>query len=115
MQHKIVIMAGGSGTRFFPLSKENLPKQFLALFSPRPMILDTFYRVLPLVKPEDVFVSTSLGLKQLSMQTLPRIPAKNFILEPCAKNTGPALGLVCLQMQAMAPGCLAASLHSDHP
>ncbi|MBW7876425.1 MAG: mannose-1-phosphate guanylyltransferase [Candidatus Cloacimonetes bacterium] len=114
MTNKIVIMAGGSGTRFFPLSTEAMPKQFLPLFSDKPMIVETVERVLPLVSYNDIYVSTGLKLKSLVEQNLPRIPKNNLILEPVGRNTAPALGLVCLKALHDDPDALILSLHSDH-
>lgn len=82
-----LIMAGGSGTRFWPLSRKNYPKQFIRLFDNKSMIQLTYDRLLKLVNNEDIFVITTLEQHRLVQEHLPNLPKKNIILEPYAMNT----------------------------
>ncbi len=111
---KIVILAGGVGTRFWPLSTPENPKQFLPLFSESPMIVETLERVRPIIEPKDVYISTSAAHAPLIAEKLSSIPAANLLLEPCGRNTAPALGLVCLKLLMDDPEAVVVSLHSDH-
>jgi mannose-1-phosphate guanylyltransferase len=86
-----LIMAGGSGTRFWPLSKKSLPKQYLALFSKRSLIQETYDRLKPLVRPKNFFICTTQNQRLLVRKQLPAV--KNLILEPMGKNTAPCLML----------------------
>ena len=86
-----LIMAGGSGTRFWPASQKNLPKQYLKLTGEKTLIEATVERVLPLCRKEDVFISSSLDQESLLKRFLPNI--ENRILEPVPKNTAACLML----------------------
>jgi mannose-1-phosphate guanylyltransferase/mannose-6-phosphate isomerase len=113
-----VIMAGGSGTRFWPLSREQMPKQLLKIGGEDTLIQQTVSRILPLVRIEDVFIVTSQSLAdsigyQLSSK-FDRPWDGNFILEPEAKNTAPALGLAALHLQRLDPESIMVVLAADH-
>lgn len=86
-----VIMAGGSGTRFWPLSKKTYPKQYLKLFGERTLIQQTADRLLPLTALEQVFICSGKGQAALLREQLPDV--HNLILEPIARNTAPCLML----------------------
>ena len=87
-----VIMAGGSGERFWPASRSNKPKQLLSLFDKKTLIEHTVERQLPLCPAEQIIVITSRQLVK-SLQNLLPIPAENIIGEPCRRDTAPAVGL----------------------
>ncbi|AEX85465.1 mannose-1-phosphate guanylyltransferase [Marinitoga piezophila KA3] len=87
---KAIILAGGSGERFWPLSTSKKPKQFLKIFSEKSLIRETFERLQFKLSPEDIFVVTGEKYKEQTIKELPEIPEKNVILEPIAKNTAPA-------------------------
>jgi len=113
-----VIMAGGSGTRFWPLSRETMPKQLLKIGTEDTMIRQTVSRMLPLVRIEDVFIVTNHALAdsigfQLSSK-FNRSWEGNFILEPEAKNTAPALGLAALHLEQLDPDSIMVVLAADH-
>jgi len=92
---KIVIRAGGVGTRLWPLSREKNPKQFQAIVSNKTLIQDTIDRVKPLLKDSgDLFISVNETLKDKVKKLLPEFPPQNIILESASKNTGPA---ICLE------------------
>ncbi len=113
-----VIMAGGSGTRFWPLSRETMPKQLLKIGGEDTLIRETVGRILPLVHIEDVFIVTNQSLSatigyQLSTK-FSRNWDENMILEPEAKNTAPALGLAALHLERLNPEAVMIVLAADH-
>ena len=109
-----VIMAGGVGSRFYPMSTNKKPKQFLSLFSQKTMIRETFDRVLPIVDQDKIMISSNFNFEKLVKESLPEIPNKNLLMEPVGRNTGPALGLAALVALKRDPEALIVSLHSDH-
>lgn len=86
-------MAGGIGTRFWPLSTKEMPKQFLKILGEGSMIQQTVDRILPLVKPENVYVVTNESQITLVHEHLPKLPAENIIAEPMGRNTAACIGL----------------------
>jgi len=109
-----VVMAGGSGTRFWPLSRKARPKQFLALATDRPLIVETVNRLKGLVTPGRTYVVCGPVHARAVRRMLPRLPARNVLVEPIARNTAPAIGLATLQVQARDPEGVLAVLPSDH-
>ena len=109
-----VIMAGGSGTRFWPLSRRKRPKQFLALASDRPLIADTFLRLRGLAAPRNTFVVCGKLHAPQVRKLLKALPARNVVVEPVARNTAPAIGLATLHVAARDPSGIVAVLPSDH-
>src|SRR5687767_12439576 len=109
-----VIMAGGSGTRFWPLSRKARPKQFLPLASKKPLITDTALRLKGLTKPKDVFVVCGPVHAKSAAKLVPGIPAKNVLVEPQARNTAPAIALAAVQVAARDPEGVMVVLPSDH-
>lgn len=94
-----VIMAGGSGERFWPASRHSKPKQMLSLFDEKSLIEHTVERQLQLCPPENIIVITSQQLVEKLQARLP-IPAQNIIGEPCRRDTAPAVGLAAAIVQA---------------
>ena len=90
---KAIILAGGSGERFWPLSTPEKPKQFLNVFGGASLIRQSVSRLKGLVKPEDVFVITSKALVAATRKELPEIPKANIIGEPMRRDTGAAVAL----------------------
>jgi mannose-1-phosphate guanylyltransferase len=86
---RILLLAGGGGTRLWPLSTEDRPKQFLPLLSEKSLLRETYERVLPL--SADVFVATSAKHAPLVRRELPEVPADRILAEPVRRNSGPAL------------------------
>lgn len=87
-------MAGGRGERFWPKSRQQMPKQFLSLTGDgKTMIQLTVERILPLVAIEDIYIATNQDYKKLVMEQLPQIPEKNILCEPVGRNTAPCVGL----------------------
>lgn len=112
---KIVIRAGGSGTRLWPLSRQAEPKQFQALLSDRSLLRQTFERVKPaLSDPEDMYVSVNRAHVERLRQELPEIVSSNIIAEPDNRNTGPAMCLeICFLEQRLPSETIIATLPSD--
>jgi len=90
---KAVILAGGSGERFWPLSTPERPKQFLNIFGGESLIRQSVSRLKGLVDPRDVYVITSSSLLTATRKELPEIPRKNIIGEPMRRDTGAAVAL----------------------
>ncbi|MBL7148531.1 MAG: mannose-1-phosphate guanylyltransferase [Candidatus Cloacimonetes bacterium] len=88
-----LIMAGGVGTRFWPLSREFNPKQFLKIISDKSMLQMTVERLLPKIKIEDIFIVTARSQVELTKKHLPQLPAENIIVEPFGMNTAPCIAL----------------------
>ena len=90
---KAIILAGGSGERFWPLSTPERPKQFLSVFGNESLIRQSVSRLRGLVKPKDVYVITSKALVGVTRKELPEIPKANIIGEPMRRDTGAAVAL----------------------
>lgn len=92
---KIIIFAGGTGTRLWPLSRKNTPKQFEKIVGDQSTLQALLSRLKPTFKDEDIIISTNGIYKKQLLQQLPTISRKNFIFEPAKRDVGPA---VCLAM-----------------
>jgi mannose-1-phosphate guanylyltransferase len=109
-----VIMAGGSGTRFWPLSRKARPKQFLALATEQPLLVETVSRLKTLAPLSRTYVVCGPAHARAVRRLVPRLPAANVLVEPVARNTAPAIGLATLHVQARDPDGVLAVLPSDH-
>lgn len=109
-----VIMAGGSGTRFWPLSRRARPKQFLPLVSEDPLLVDTLARLPPLASSDDTFVVCGPSHADQVRELLPTVPGAQVLVEPQARNTAPAIGLAALHVAHRDPKGILAVLPSDH-
>ncbi len=109
-----LILAGGSGTRLWPCSRSERPKQFLALHGERTMLQETVDRVLPLVSPDRIFVATGDCYADLVAEQLPDVPRENILAEPSGRGTAPCIGLAALHMRRRDPGAVMAVLSADH-
>lgn len=108
------IMAGGSGTRFWPLSRHDHPKQFLALGTARSLLAETDARAAALAPPTRRFVVAGRHHAAGVREHLPELPDAHLLLEPCARNTAPCAALAALHVHAMAPDGVVALLPADH-
>jgi mannose-1-phosphate guanylyltransferase len=113
MLHAIV-MAGGSGTRFWPASRAALPKQLLPLAGERTLLEDTVARLEGLVPPERVLVVTSARLLDAARRQLPQVPESGLVGEPCKRDTAPCIGLAALLVSRHDPDATMAVMPSDH-
>jgi len=89
----VVIMAGGRGERFWPMSTQERPKQFLSLVTGRPMLVEAVERVRGLVPPERILILTNARHRALARELVPEIPEGNVVGEPVGRDTGPAVAL----------------------
>lgn len=87
-----LIMAGGSGQRFWPLSTSEKPKQLLSLFSEKSMIRETVDRIMTLIPAEQIFIGTNIVQAKGIKDQLPMLPEENIIIEPAFKDTAAAVG-----------------------
>src|SRR2546426_10476361 len=92
-----VVMAGGRGERFWPLSEEARTKPFVPLLGPRTLLQQTVERLDPLVPPERVLISIGETHHRLAREQLPEIPEENFIVEPLARDTSACLGYSAME------------------
>lgn len=110
----IIIMAGGTGTRLWPLSRKEKPKQFQNLISSRTLLEETYRRALRVVPETNIFVSTTAEYADLVMENIPKISADQLIIEPKPRGTAPAIVLVAKYMLEHDPNAIVATLASDH-
>ena len=109
-----LIMAGGGGTRLWPLSRKDRPKQALPLVGDQSMFRVSVERLLPLFSPEHIFVVTGDSMVEGLRQDVPEIPPENFVIEPFGQNSGPAAGLGTAQVLAQDSEAIIAILTADH-
>ncbi len=109
-----VLMAGGSGTRFWPVSRSGLAKQFLPLAGPTSLIRQTFDRCAGIGRAELIFVSAGERHREAVMQELPALEPHRFIAEPVARNTAPAVGLSAMRLFLLDPDAVAVFCPADH-
>ncbi len=110
---KIVILAGGAGTRLWPMSSQEKPKQFQKLVSNRTMLQETFDRV-SFVSKEDIYVSTNAQYADLVRTQIPELTPENLILEPSLQDTGPCIGLAAALIAKKDPEAVMAVVYADH-
>ncbi|MBW1675265.1 MAG: NTP transferase domain-containing protein [Deltaproteobacteria bacterium] len=110
----VVIMAGGMGTRFWPLSTERIPKQFLNLFGDRTLLQKSFDRVSNLVPPERILVLTNVAFISMVKEQLPQIPVENIIGEPIRRDTAAAVSLAAVLCSRHFGNPVIATLTADH-
>lgn len=114
MNH-VVIMAGGVGSRFWPMSTPDCPKQFIdVLGCGRTFIQMTFDRFKGLVSPENVWVVTSAKYADIVRHQLPEIPVTNILLEPCRRNTAPCIAYVSWRIKSQDSNANIVVTPSDH-
>ena len=107
------ILAGGSGTRLWPLSTPETPKQFLRLMSERTMLQETVERVAPLVSPDQIYIVTFEQYHQTVAGQLPNLPLDHILAEPVGRGTAASIGLAATLIAAREPNAIMASFHAD--
>ena len=111
----LVILAGGGGTRLWPLSTEGLPKQFLDILGcGKSLLQQTAERFEGLVPPENIWVATSAEYKDMIKEHLPQVPEKNILVEPCRRNTAPCICYVSWKIKKRNPRANVIITPSDH-
>lgn len=111
---KVVFFAGGVGTRLWPVSRKNSPKQFEKIIGDKSTLQLGIERILPISSPEEIYVSTGDAYKEIIYSQLPEIPRENIILEPEARDVGAAVGLVSAIFAKISPNEPFVILWSDH-
>lgn len=109
-----MILAGGGGTRLWPLSRKDRPKQMLPLLDHRSMFQMAIDRLEPFLPPERIFVVTGPDYVETMQRSVPHLPRENFIVEPFGRNSGPGAGLGMLHIRQRDPQAIVALLGSDH-
>lgn len=110
----VLIMAGGKGTRFWPMSTDKKPKQFLKLIGEKTMLQATVDRLKPLVNIDHVFICTGKQYINIVKEQLPKLPEKNIIIEPIGRNTAPCILLSTLYINQIYENSNIVVLPSDH-
>lgn len=110
----VLIMAGGSGTRLYPRSTDELPKQFQKIVGEKTLFEETYDRVTRFVEPENIYISSNHKYVDLIQKYLPKVPKKNYITEPVKRNTGPAIALATALIYKKDPKAIIVATHSDH-
>jgi mannose-1-phosphate guanylyltransferase len=111
---KLVIMAGGRGTRLWPMSRKSLPKQFQKLVSDKTMLQDTFERLKKITPAENIFVSTNREYADIAKEQLSEMPAGNIISEPVGRNTAPCIALSAAIVSAQDENSVIGFFPADH-
>jgi len=109
-----VILAGGRGTRFWPLSRKKRAKQLLALDGKQTMIQQTVARLLPLAPPSRFWIITNDDLRLAISKQLPALPKAQVLAEPVGRNTAPAIGLASFLLLREDPDAVIGMFPSDH-
>ncbi len=109
-----VIMAGGSGTRFWPESRLDRPKQLLRLVGPKTMLRETFERLTGLVPPERVLAAVGRDLVPAVAAELPELSADGIVAEPCKRNTAPCIALAAFELLRRDTEAVMAVMPADH-
>ena len=109
-----VLMAGGSGTRFWPASRRGQPKQFLRIGGEEPLLAQTWSRLEDFVPPERVLVVTTADQVAQVTEVLPQLPPLNLLVEPEARNTGPCVALAAHEIHRRSPDSVQIVLPADH-
>lgn len=109
-----VILAGGRGTRFWPLSRRRLAKQLLPLDGKQTMIQQTVQRLRPLAPARRLWIITNDDLRSAILRQLPRLDGRQILAEPVGRNTAPAIGLAAFLLQRRDPDAILGLFPSDH-
>lgn len=111
---KAVILAGGSGTRLWPVSRKKTPKQIKPILGKQTMLAKTYERLRKGFLVKDIYIATNHKQYELVKQDLSHVPESNFIVEPAKKDTAPAIGLAAAIFSKMDPKEIMININSDH-
>ncbi len=109
-----IIMAGGKGERFWPLSRAAKPKQFLPLTSSKTMLAETIERVRPMIPLERMYIVTSESMYDMALKAVDDLTGEHILVEPYGRNTGLAIGLAATHLLHEDPGATMVVLSADH-
>jgi len=110
----VIIMAGGVGTRFWPLSTKEMPKQFLNLFDDRTLLQKSYDRISSLVLPQRILILTNAAFVSIVKEQLPEIPEENIIGEPARRDTAAPVGLAAFLCRKRYGNPVIVTLTADH-
>lgn len=110
----ILIFAGGSGTRLWPVSRKSTPKQLLKLIGDKTLLQNTYDRCRQWTKPSQIYIATLKEYKSSIQKQLPKIPTRHYSLEPALRDRGPAIALAALIMHHNNPNSCFMTMWSDH-
>lgn len=111
----VAIMAGGIGSRFWPISRKGLPKQFLDILNMgRTLIQNTYDRFATFIPAENIFVVTAIEYKELVQQQLPQLAPENILCEPSRKNTAPCIAYISYKLKQLNPDANLICAPADH-
>lgn len=113
-QRAVVILAGGAGTRLWPLSTDDNPKQFLRIFGGLSLLQKTFDRLAKIAPASSIFISTNERYRAKVEEQLPQVPPANVLVEPARRNTAPAIAACCAMIEARSAGATIGIFPSDH-
>lgn len=111
---KAVILAGGGGTRLWPISRKQRPKQFFNLISKEPLVRDTYRRLLRKFSSDDIYFSVTPEFVDMLREAFPEIKDDHIIVEPAKRDTGPAMGYTAAILELTAPDESFVFIPSDH-
>jgi mannose-1-phosphate guanylyltransferase len=111
---KVIVFAGGTGTRLWPLSRRALPKQFIRIFNGKSTLELAIDRLKPAFGIENIIVSTNQEYKDLVAEQIPELPAANIIGEPDRKDLAPAIGFNLIRLKKIGYRGPVAILWADH-
>lgn len=109
-----LVMAGGSGTRFWPLSRRRRPKQLLPFAQGRSLLSAAVERLLPMVSPERILVATGAGIAEAVQADLPLLPRENILAEPIGRDTAACIGWVAWRLALSHPDATMIVVPADH-
>jgi mannose-1-phosphate guanylyltransferase len=109
-----VVMAGGRGTRFWPLSRERLPKQLLELIGPHTLLRRTLERLKPVIPAERLLIVTGSNHARAIRRHCPELPMENVLVEPEGRNTAPCIGLAACEIARRESGAVMGVFPADH-
>src|SRR5512134_780785 len=112
--HHAVIMAGGSGTRLWPLSRRSHPKQLLRIFEGKSLLRRSFERLRGMLPPEQIYIITGRDYVPAMAAELPELPAGNLMGEPCPRDTANAVGLAAHLLAMKDPDGTMGVFTADH-
>jgi mannose-1-phosphate guanylyltransferase len=111
---KLVILAGGSGSRLWPLSKKNSPKQLMPIVGELTLLQKTYERLRQGFNSSDIYLSTGAAQVESIKLQLPELPDDHYIIEPCRRDTAAAIGLAAMTLAKKYPDEVMINVNSDH-